>query len=883
MYKSESSPPQKKLDFENSFTNYLDYIIGKEINEYVLSEYYLEVGKPDSKQGWIIYISIWKSHFPKIIEPLLSYLLNNNHSFKIPIDTDIHNMINDSNLGYSNQGKIIIIMPKSGTDLSKLLSDLTDFTTNMKGTNVPTAINIGHLIYTKYGSYENTEPKSIIDPMGNKILDLDVIPPRLFTWLKWPFTQIVLPKPTINQRIIHGKYYIKDILKNDKKGFVYKVLYQKNLFSYKTCILKEGKMGMLEDDHGRDIEDRLQWQFQLHKQLSDYIPIPKAIDLFKENSNSFFSLEFINGSSLGTYLGDKFNGNQWFNLKVKEKITIVNILIRITEIINSLHEKKYVHRDINPENFIVAKNGTIWLIDLELAYDLKHKIPIPPFEKGTEGYMSPEQFSKQEPTFEQDYYSIGSLILMAITQFNPFRLNKENKELLKDNLSFFINDEKIVNLIISCYNDNPTNRPSLEEISNSLLKFKDSITEETNLHFKERFNINYHNLEQLIINAISTIANPIMSNLDDLWISPVSPKDSVIGNIRTAQTVYPGFRKGIGGILLFLSEAQLEGFNIESCNKILSANWAFLKHIIENPNNDLELGLYHGLSGIALSMNSLIKSSLIPNDAENIKIINNCFYKLPATLDISSGIAGFGLALIKCSSRLPEEFFARQLKNCIEIILQYQLPNGSWKIDTVHDKPVIKTGFDDGIAGIIYFLLTYIELFDNYLVKAKTILALNYLKTSAIKDGNNLLWPIIVGRREVFQFSNGNYQLLRPFIKAYKITNDISYKIITEKVLKSYPEFISSDWLSQEGGLAGLGELYLDAWLAFENDEWFKRAGWITNILMHYIYGTGNNTFWIQEIPHLPNASLLIGNSGIIRYLIRFFTRSTNLHFILDL
>jgi len=872
----------KSTDLKIPFTNYSDYLLAKGIKEYNASEHYLQVKEPNSSQGWIIYISIWKSHFPQIIDALLSYLIMHNYSFKIPLNTDIHDMINYSNLGYSNQGKIIIIIPHADTNLSKLLSDLNNFTADKKGTNVPSAINIGHLIYVKYGSYENTESKSIVDPMGNNILDLDSVPPILYNWIDWPFTQIERPKSSPIQRIIHNRYFIKKIIKNDAKGFVIKTLYQQNLIRYKTCILKEGKVGMLEDDFGRDVEDRLKWQFQIHKNLSKYIPIPKVIDLFKENDNTYLALDYIKGASLGTYLGEIFNGNQWADLKTKDKIIIINILISITEIIYSLHEKKFIHRDINPENFIVTKKHKIWLIDLELTYDLHNKAPNPPFEKGTEGYMSTEQFLKLEPTIEQDYYSIGSLIVMSITQFNPYRLNRDNKTLLRKNLNFFIDDQEIIELIISCFHDNPKHRPSPKQIIKALLDFKLRIIEKSNTNLYPGYNIEKDSLKQLIGDALNTMGSPIMLNLDGIWLSPVSPIENAIGNIRIDRTVFCGLRKGISGILMFLSEAALASFNLNSCKDTIEANWIYLKNFIKNTNNP-SLGLYSGLAGIAFSMDSMIKSSLIPNNEENIKIIIDCLSKLPLNLDISSGVAGFGLALIKCSSRLPIDFTNIQLKQCIEVILKKQLPNGSWIFDETDKNLLTVTGFDHGIAGIIYFLLIYSERYNDSSVKSKAINALNYLKSSAKKYQNSYVWPVIIGRKDFYKFSNGDYLILRPFIKAYKLTNNITYRQLAEKVLTAYPEHVSADWLSQEGGLAGLGEVYLDAWLTFENYDWFKRAEWIAKVLMHNLYGTDNNTYWIQELPHYPSADLLTGNSGIIRFLLRIYSLPNDINFLFDL
>lgn len=875
--------PSPSIESHPLIYDYKNYLLSNGIKQHSQSTFYLQVGKPNEKQGWIIYISIWKNHFPQIIDELIQYFIRNKLFFKIPLTAEIHHMLNQSNFGNSNQGKIIIIYTHENTDCSKLLKDLIQFTQGMRGTNVPDAINIGHLIYTKYESYEDSDYKTIIDPLGNRISDQDINPSQIYDWFKWPFPQIN-PSPKIkNQKIINDRYFIKSVIKNDAKGFIFKALYQKNIFIYKTCIIKEGRMGMLEDDYCRDIEDRLKWQFQLHNKLSNHINIPRAISFFKEDNNHYLSIEFINGVSLGTFLGNIFNGNQWFDLKLKDKLIILNILIKAISIINTLHKKGYVHRDLNTENFIVTKNHDVWLIDLELTYDLENNLPMPPFDTGTEGFMSPEQSLKQCPTIEQDIYSIGSLILMSLTLFNPYRLNRENKGILRTNLAFFFHDKIMTELIISCFDTEPLNRPPISKITEALVDFKSRIIEKQEFNIDSLLNIDRKYLNQLITDAISTLENPIMTDPNRIWTSPVSPREDTIGNIRFDRTIFIGFRKGISGILYFLSEAKNLGIDVRSCANVFEINWKYLKSFVINPENNIPLDLYSGRAGIAVTINEMIKSSLIDNNEENIKLITECLNKLPSTIDISSGVAGFGFALLKCYSTLSESFVKNKIKNCIEQIIKHQLPNGAWLSDSVNYSSYISTGFDQGISGIIYFLLAYVELFDDNNIKAKAIYALNFLKSSAKKFNKSYAWPEFIGLPGICNFSTGDYLILRPFIKAYKITNNISYKIFTEKILRAYPNHVIADWISQEGGLAGLGEIYLDAWIVFNNEEWFERAKWIANVLIHNIYGIGENTYWIHEIPHSSHADLLTGNSGVIRFLIRFLFSDKKLPHILDL
>ena len=87
---------------------------------------------------------------------------------------------------------------------------------------------------------------------------------------------------------------------------------------------------------------------------------------------------------------------------------------------------------------------------------------------------------------------------------------------------------------------------------------------------------------------------------------------------------------------------------------------------------------------------------------------------------------------------------------------------------------------------------------------------------------------------------------------------------------KKYPPRIIHTNYTQENGLAAIGEVYLEAFRVFKNEEWQHRADWIANVFIHSFFKIADGSgHWVMEQNNPPTADLLIGNSGIIHFLAR--------------
>jgi eukaryotic-like serine/threonine-protein kinase len=100
-----------------------------------------------------------------------------------------------------------------------------------------------------------------------------------------------------------------------------------------------------------------------------------------------------------------------------------------------MHENKWVHRDVKPENILINKSGDVRVIDYALAMRpfslFKVMIAAKAPRQGTPSYMAPEQIRCESPTPKADIYSFGVTCYEIACGRPPFRANSTNDLLNK--------------------------------------------------------------------------------------------------------------------------------------------------------------------------------------------------------------------------------------------------------------------------------------------------------------------------------------------------------------------------------------------------------------------------------------------------------------------
>ena len=140
-----------------------------------------------------------------------------------------------------------------------------------------------------------------------------------------------------------------------------------------------------------------------------------GIDVGESQGLHYFVMEFVDGQPVSAIL--KKAG------RLDEKRTI-QIALPILKALSHAREHDLVHRDVKPENIMIAQNGVAKLCDLGLAKQTQEgggDLTREGISVGTPNYISPEQArGESEIDIRSDIYSLGASLYHMVTGSTVF-------------------------------------------------------------------------------------------------------------------------------------------------------------------------------------------------------------------------------------------------------------------------------------------------------------------------------------------------------------------------------------------------------------------------------------------------------------------------------
>lgn len=144
--------------------------------------------------------------------------------------------------------------------------------------------------------------------------------------------------------------------------------------------------------------------------------VPRAYGLVSDANGLNLILEDRGGSTLAEYIRSSS-----FDPAAR-----LDIGIGLANLLEGVHRRHVVHKDINPSNVLVDPAGTVTLIDFSISTrETADHAPVshPSRLEGTLAYLSPEQTGRMNRSvdYRSDLYSLGVTLFELFTGELPFK------------------------------------------------------------------------------------------------------------------------------------------------------------------------------------------------------------------------------------------------------------------------------------------------------------------------------------------------------------------------------------------------------------------------------------------------------------------------------
>ncbi len=141
---------------------------------------------------------------------------------------------------------------------------------------------------------------------------------------------------------------------------------------------------------------------------------PNVVGVFDQGSdgrNLYLAMEYVPGRTLRELLSERGR------LGPREAL---DIMIPVLSGLSAAHESGIVHRDVKPENVLLASDGRVKVVDFGLARAIAAASHTRTgMIMGTVAYLAPEQVARSVADTRTDVYSAGILLFELLTGTQP--------------------------------------------------------------------------------------------------------------------------------------------------------------------------------------------------------------------------------------------------------------------------------------------------------------------------------------------------------------------------------------------------------------------------------------------------------------------------------
>ncbi|MFD8479756.1 class IV lanthionine synthetase LanL [Kitasatospora sp. NPDC059673] len=803
-------------------------------------------GRELPEQGWKLHVAAASPVGAEVLAAVAGVLAGDPCTFKFAADRERLHEINSRNSDRASAGKFITVYPDGEEQFRRLAEELHRATAHLPGPAILSdrPYRPGSLVHYRYGGFtgrallghDGAYRAMLRDPAGRLVEDVRTASYRCPPWVADPVegagstTRAGSAPDGQRQRagvLLDGRWALTAALRHSAKGGVF---LGTEPATGAEVVVKQARAHIEVDRAGTDARTALRHEAELLGRLADTGLTPRVHALVEQQDSLFLVQERIPGQALGSWVAARLRRDGTPDVPWAEAGPLTLALLDLVE---RVHGHGLVLRDLSPGNVLVRPDGTLCLVDLELA------VPAgtPAGTAGTPGYRAPEHSGPHRTvraTPGADLYALGGLYFLLATGHDPLqpedrplarpvaeRLGRRLAPAAREGLTA----RRLAPLVLGLRAEEADRRWSLA-------RARKELTAPTG-HPRGAAPATPPPLDRLLHDGLRHLAATATPERPDrLW--PTVPG----GQLTDPCNVQHG-AAGVLAVLARASRAPLpEPVRAQALATVATAAQWIERRCAAEPV--VLPGLHFGRSGAAWALFDAADALDHPGLAERAAAMAMRIPSAWPNPDVCHGAAGAGFLLLRAHRATGARQFLDRAAHCARTLLAAARtePYGTvWPVPADFDSALagaVHLGHAHGVAGVGAFLLACAnriaaepELSDSAReLMSGAELAVQTLAATARWDGEAAWWPQSHGdpaHVRLAHWCSGSSGVGSFLIRFWRTTGDDRARHLAQAAGRAVLDGRWHSGVSACHGLAGNGEYLLDL-ARSTGEERFRRG-----------------------------------------------------------
>lgn len=369
------------------------------------------------EQGWKIHVSATPATAEETIEASWKICRRLALPWKFLRSRHIVSAMNTKYANRATSGKTVTVYPRTADELRLALAELDGELHGRPGPYVlsdhrwnqgPVSVRYGAFTLLWCELPDGTRVPALRGPEGR--LEPDHRRP-FFTTPEWADVPDFLKQRLSSGGGGHGEgtldgYRVRKALHFSNAGGIYLAEDARG----RNVVLKEARPHAGLDAQGRDAVERLRNEESMLKHLAHLPFVPRMYRAFSAWEHHYLAMEYVEGETINAWLGREYpltRHRPTAEARAEFAALAVRRMERVEECVAAIHETGVAFGDLHHRNILVRPDGTVTLIDFELAMPLDS---VRTAALGAPGFTDPTIADPRDA----DLYALGCCQLAAL-------------------------------------------------------------------------------------------------------------------------------------------------------------------------------------------------------------------------------------------------------------------------------------------------------------------------------------------------------------------------------------------------------------------------------------------------------------------------------------